>query len=222
MNYATQDIIDMLKGARTAKGLSQRALSERTGVPQSHISKIESGGTDIRLSSLTELARALDLDLRLVPRKAVPAVDSIVRSTVPTAAPTLAIKELNRTLDAVRNLSTVYPDLSELKKLRDGFQTLKDLRDVGNELAALQDLGKRIRGLQHGYRNLATGGRTLSALSRATRDAASIPAEHLRALRESVQAVQSLRNRLAHAASAQPSPPRPAYRLDDDGKDDDG
>ncbi len=86
MNYATQDIIDTLKGTRTAKGLSQRALSERTGVPQSHISKIESGGTDIRLSSLTELARALDLDLRLVPRKAVPAVDSVVRSTVPTAA----------------------------------------------------------------------------------------------------------------------------------------
>ena len=107
MNYATQDIIDTLKGTRTAKGLSQRALSERTGVPQSHISKIESGGTDIRLSSLTELARALDLDLRLIPRKAVPAVDSVVRSTVPTAAPTPAIKELNRALDAIRNLSTV-------------------------------------------------------------------------------------------------------------------
>ena len=58
MLYATQGIIDTLKSARTAKGLSQRALSERTGVPQSHISKIEGGGTDIRLSSLTELARA--------------------------------------------------------------------------------------------------------------------------------------------------------------------
>ena len=88
MIYATQDIFDALKRARTAKGLSQRALSERTGVPQSHISKIESGGTDIRLSSLTELARALDLDLRLIPRKAVPAVDSVVRGTVPNAAPT--------------------------------------------------------------------------------------------------------------------------------------
>ena len=81
MTYATEDIIYALKSTREAKGLSQRALSARTGVPQSHISKIESGGADIRLSSLIEIARALDLDLRLIPRKAVPAVDHIVRST---------------------------------------------------------------------------------------------------------------------------------------------
>ena len=118
MNYATQDIINALKSARAAKGLSQRALSKRTGIPQSHISKIESGGADIRLSSLIELARALDLDLKLVPRKAVPAVDNVVRSTVPTVAATPAIKEINRTLDTVRNLCIVYPDLSELKKLQ--------------------------------------------------------------------------------------------------------
>lgn len=222
MLYATQGIIDTLKSARTAKGLSQRALSERTGVPQSHISKIESGGTDIRLSSLTELARALDLDLRLVPRKALPAVDNLVRGIAPAGAAKPAIKELNRTLDAVRNLSTVYPDLSELKKLRAGFQTLKNLRDLGRELEALRDLGRRIRGLQHRHRYPATGGRRPSAPSRATRDAASIPAEHLQALREAVNAVQTLRNRLALAASAQPSLPRPAYRLDDDGEGGDG
>lgn len=81
MTYASEDIIDALKSARETKGLSQRALSTRTGVPQSHISKIENGSADIRLSSLIELARALELELRLVPRKAVPAVDSVVRST---------------------------------------------------------------------------------------------------------------------------------------------
>jgi hypothetical protein len=32
------------------------------------------------MSTLIELARALDLDLKLIPRKAVPAVNSIVRS----------------------------------------------------------------------------------------------------------------------------------------------
>jgi transcriptional regulator with XRE-family HTH domain len=57
MGYATEDVIAALRTAREAKGLSQRALSARTGVPQSHISKIETGGTDIRLSSLVELAR---------------------------------------------------------------------------------------------------------------------------------------------------------------------
>ena len=34
------------KAAREASGLSQRALSDLVGVPQSHISKIEKGGVD--------------------------------------------------------------------------------------------------------------------------------------------------------------------------------
>src|SRR5690606_6170540 len=107
MSYATEDIIKTLKEAREAKGLSQRVLSARTGVPQSHISKIESGGTDIRLSSLIELARVLDLELKLVPRKAVPAVETVVRSTVPppttpqTADTAKAVREFERTLESV-------------------------------------------------------------------------------------------------------------------------
>lgn len=87
MSYANEEIIGALKKAREAKGLSQRELGSRTGVPQSHISKIENGGADIRLSSLIEIARALDLELKLIPRKAVPAVDSIVRGTAPLAKP---------------------------------------------------------------------------------------------------------------------------------------
>lgn len=47
------EIISSLKEARKAKKLSQRELSKLIGIPQSHISKIESGGVDIRLSNLT-------------------------------------------------------------------------------------------------------------------------------------------------------------------------
>jgi transcriptional regulator with XRE-family HTH domain len=84
MRYATEDITDALRKARQAKSLSQRALGARTGVPQSHISKIESGGADLRLSSLIELARALDLELKLIPRRAIPAVEAVVRSVAPS------------------------------------------------------------------------------------------------------------------------------------------
>lgn len=83
MPSTNEDIINALKAGRAAKELSQRDLSARTGVPQSHISKIESGTADIRLSSLIELARALELEVKLVPRKALPAIDSIIRSTQP-------------------------------------------------------------------------------------------------------------------------------------------
>ena len=81
MTYSTEKMAKELKAARTAKDLSQRVLSERAGVPQSHISRIERGGVDLRLSSLVEIARALDLEVILVPRKHLPAVRSITRAT---------------------------------------------------------------------------------------------------------------------------------------------
>jgi len=78
MAYATEHIAERLRAAREGKGLSQRDLSARSGIPQSHISKIESGTVDLRLSSLIELARILNLELTLVPRKLLPAVDAIL------------------------------------------------------------------------------------------------------------------------------------------------
>ena len=101
MKYANEDIIGTLKAAREAKGLSQRALSARIGVPQSHISKIESGGSDLKLSSLIELARALDLEIALVPRKFMPAVDGIIRSAKGQASPE-AFSKVRRTARQAR------------------------------------------------------------------------------------------------------------------------
>ncbi|MCY4296878.1 MAG: helix-turn-helix transcriptional regulator [Gammaproteobacteria bacterium] len=74
---ASNEIAKTIKAARQAKGLSQLALAKAAGMPQSHISRIENAGVDLRLSSLTEIARALDLELILVPRRAIPAVRSI-------------------------------------------------------------------------------------------------------------------------------------------------
>ena len=80
MTYAGSYIVEALKSAREAKQLSQRALSAKAGVPQSHISKIESGAVDPQVSTLVELARLLNLEVMLVPRSLVPAVRGIVRS----------------------------------------------------------------------------------------------------------------------------------------------
>lgn len=72
-------ILAELKTARQEKGLKQSALGEKLGLPQSHISKIEQGGTDPRLSTVTEMARLLDHELVLVPRQLLPAIRSIIR-----------------------------------------------------------------------------------------------------------------------------------------------
>jgi len=85
VTYRTEHITRILKAARDRKGFSQRELAKKAGVPQGHISKIENGTVDLRASSLVALARVLDLELMLVPRKAVPAVQSIVRSSEDSA-----------------------------------------------------------------------------------------------------------------------------------------
>jgi len=60
-------IADTLKIERIRRGLTQRQLGQLAGVPQSHISKIESGAVDLRLTSLFEIARVLNLSVRLEP-----------------------------------------------------------------------------------------------------------------------------------------------------------
>ena len=75
--YPTMELVKALARAREEHGLTQRMLGERLKVPQSHISKIERGKTDLRLSSLIEMARYLDLEVVLVPRQALPALRAI-------------------------------------------------------------------------------------------------------------------------------------------------
>lgn len=74
-------IATRVREARLAKTWSQRDLSERAGIPQAHISRIESGAIDPKVSTLQDLARALDLELVLAPRTALTALDALVRET---------------------------------------------------------------------------------------------------------------------------------------------
>ena len=73
-----RSISEQLGDVRRARHLSQRALGARMGQPQSHISAIETGKVDPRLSSIVEIARQLDHELVLVPRALVPAVRALL------------------------------------------------------------------------------------------------------------------------------------------------
>ncbi len=76
--HQTGELAKALMRSRRGKGLTQRELGVRLGLPQSHISLIEQGKVDLRLSSLIEMARVLDLEVALVPRQLVPAVRSLI------------------------------------------------------------------------------------------------------------------------------------------------
>lgn len=70
---------DELKQARLKRGWSQLELGRRVGLPQVHISAIETGKTVPRFDTLLDLVRVLDHDLLLVPRALVPAVQALIR-----------------------------------------------------------------------------------------------------------------------------------------------
>jgi HTH-type transcriptional regulator / antitoxin HipB len=64
---------------RHKRGWSQIELGRRLGLPQTHISGIETGRIVPRFDTLLDLVRVLDRDLLLVPRTLVPAVQALLR-----------------------------------------------------------------------------------------------------------------------------------------------
>ncbi len=193
MTYATEDILRTLRKARAQAGLSQRDLSARIGVPQSHISKIESGATDLRLSSLVELARALDYELVLVPRALLPAVEAIVgnASSAPAGEARQRSAVLSRAQAAVAKLKRDHPDAPEIERLARALHELAHLRPGKADIDAL-------RAVADGLGSLPRGPTALPAIERAARK------------------VGELRSKTIDAVS---EAPRAAYALDDEDED---
>ena len=198
MNYITEEIASNLKAARESKGLSQRALSEKSGVPQGHISKIENGAVDLRLSSLVALARALDLELTLVPRKAVPAVKSIVRSgkrsIVKADSNTrMAHKELSSIKTMIDTLSKNDFAIGGLEKLQRQMRELGNFQFAQPDLEVIKNVNEAMKAFQ-------------------------LNNDSLDIIRQSESELQKLRNTLAHSSVNLPkvTPLRPAYSLEED------
>jgi transcriptional regulator with XRE-family HTH domain len=81
LNGLPADFVRNLVEARHARRWSQRELASRVGLPQAHISAIETGKVAPRFNTLLDLVRVLDYDLLLVPRPLVPAVQSLIRDS---------------------------------------------------------------------------------------------------------------------------------------------
>lgn len=197
MRYETEEIADRLREAREAKQLSQRELSRLAGVPQAQISRIETNNVDLRLSSLVAIANALDLEIALVPRKAVPAIKSIMRQTTDrnVIQSTPIDKEMQRLQKAIRTLQIEAPALPELQDLR-------------KALASIQRLQVDTRFLD----NLRSLRRTI--------ERANIT-EQWNGIFDAANGMKALRNQIAHfgPTSEQRNANRPAYSLDEEDDD---
>ncbi len=100
------NIIAELRKSREAEGISQTELSRRVGIPQSHISKIESGAVDIQLSSLEQIARGLGYEVKLIPKSLLSSVKSEVES--------LQKSRGDQTQQALKTISDANGNLNKL------------------------------------------------------------------------------------------------------------
>ncbi|WP_076446302.1 helix-turn-helix domain-containing protein [Roseivivax lentus] len=195
MSYNTETIAASLREARTAKGLSQRVLSAMTGVPQAQISRIEAGTVDPRTTSLVALAHALDMELALVPRKAVPAVRSISRQAIGPSSKSIAasLKEMNRISETLRNLQIKMPALEGITQLQKSFAGLERFQSLDIDPDVLRNIRKTMERLPD-------------------------TSDQQEAIERSLNSIRGLRNQLAHQplASQAEDRPKPAYSLDED------
>lgn len=197
MKYSIIDIAKKLKTAREAKGLSQRKLSQMAGVPQGHISKIESGNVDLRVSSLIQLSRALGLELTLVPRKTLPAVNMMARGTVhsPTniiESTTSVQNAMKRIENTINSLVRENPTNKQLAQLQSQVKELRHLRVPDSYLQTIQEANNGLRAIQKQMASIETVGKILFKFQR-------------------------LRNSLVHGLSESPQSDMtsPAYSLDE-------
>ncbi|PAP98619.1 helix-turn-helix transcriptional regulator (plasmid) [Mesorhizobium mediterraneum] len=192
MSYQSESLIAQTREVREASGVSQRALSERAGLTQSHISQIESGKMEPGLSSFIDMTRALDLELMLVPKRLVPAVLSLVKAQ---AAPDMHIhagqpndKRFARAERLVKKMKHLYGSSADLDRIEETLRFLRRVSLGDQEMQLVRELIARLERYQ------------------ASDQAAPIA-------REIAQNLQRLRNSIAHRAISEP---RPAYSLDGD------
>lgn len=73
-------LVDELKAARVAAGLSQDDLASLSGLSRKTINRLEAGAIDPRLSTLEVVARALGMQIMPVPSGIRPDIEAFVQS----------------------------------------------------------------------------------------------------------------------------------------------
>jgi|TARA_R110000787_G_scaffold269105_2_gene375790 transcriptional regulator with XRE-family HTH domain len=199
MGAGIEEIAASVREARIAKALTQKELGQRVGLPQSHISKIEKGTVDLKLSSLVEIARALDLEITLVPRKALPAVEGAVRAHGATVETSRAVSLLNEQAQIAERIKANFPDLSQVEGFQNAIRSIPRLQFNAAQLKALDEA------LQPAKR--------LKTIIEAQGGAAALA----KRIEEATSALRHFRNiQVHHAPLIEAARQLPAYRLEED------
>lgn len=195
MPYKSADLVQTARSRRIGTGISQRDLSARSGLSQAHISQIESGKLEPGLSSFIDLARALDLELMLVPKRMLPAVQGLLRETRPKELSPeegqAALQTINQGERQIKKLRAIYGSSVELDRIAEYLSYLKHMPLRSTDVESIADAVQTLK------RHEASG-QSRDILIKIGAD------------------LQRLRNQYAHGRVESP---RPAYALDDEDHD---
>lgn len=195
MAYKTEHITQQLRSAREGQKVSQRELSARSGLTQSHISQIERGIMEPGLGSLVDVARALDLEIILAPKKLMPAIRNILDST--SASSDILTSDQRRLVARLEKWFAQY---------KDGFASASEADAFKDSLALL--------------RHLPLSADELDSMRRATERLETVLTQSLsrQELRALGHEIRQLRNAAVHR-DRDDAVPRSAYALDEEDDD---
>ena len=161
---------------------------------------VEKGAVDLKLSSLVEIARALGLEIKLVPRNALPAVDGAVRAHVTSVETSRALNLLNQQAQIADRIKANFPDLlPQVEAFQNVLRSIPRLQFDPAQLKALDEALKPAKRLT----SIIEGQGGVVALAKR--------------LEEATSALRQFRNmQVQHAPLIEAARPRPAYRLEED------
>jgi len=193
--YSLAPFAETIRQARLQKGWTQRDLSARARMPQAQISRFENGEVDPQVSTLVELARTLDLDLQLVPRSAITAVEAAVRSAEERSDERVLRDMLAKLRGAAEEAHRSAPEREDIASIRASLRELEHLAPLirGPEITA--ELQRLLPNLQQ-----------FVVYPPAQRG------RHAKPIVDAANWLKRFRNQLVHAPQAE----RPAYSLDDE------
>lgn len=76
---ALLEIGQLLKATRKVRQLTQEQVADMAGISRPRYREIEAGSSSARTTTLINIARALGLELMLIPQAMVPAVGALLR-----------------------------------------------------------------------------------------------------------------------------------------------
>ncbi|NRA89402.1 MAG: hypothetical protein HRU28_18895 [Rhizobiales bacterium] len=145
------------------------------------------------------------MEIQLVPRKALPAVRTIVRSTKPSIGHITALEKIQNAQQTIDKFSQFSNKLEGISKLNKTLDSLKYFSYPNNQLERLSEQLNPINRISKLMSQIQTKQKSLVDATK-----------YQNLLTQSVQSLSIFRNELAHNTENLTAVSKPAYTLEDE------